>query len=258
VAETQFSNLLQSQTNEVDRARLLAVSAPHSSDWLLALPISNCGLRLDDEAIRVAVGLRLGADICSSHRCICGALVDSSGVHSLSCKKSSARISRHAAINDVVHRGFIRASIPAVKEPAGLLRSDGKRPDGATQIPWQSGKCMSWDVTVTDTLAPSYVARSATSASSAAERAASNKVIKYTQILASHDFTPLAIETLGPINASGLTLLSQLCRRISAVSGDTRKTSFLLQRISVTLQRFNSLALSCTFDSLHATTDEDR
>ena len=37
-----------------DRARLLAVRAPHSSDWLHALPISACGLRLDDDTIRIS------------------------------------------------------------------------------------------------------------------------------------------------------------------------------------------------------------
>ena len=30
----------------------------HSGDWLLALPIASCGLKLDDEAVRVAVGTR--------------------------------------------------------------------------------------------------------------------------------------------------------------------------------------------------------
>ena len=40
------------------KARFLASLAPHSGDWLLALPIANCGLRLDDEAVRVAVGMR--------------------------------------------------------------------------------------------------------------------------------------------------------------------------------------------------------
>ena len=57
------------------QARLLAVSAPHSSDWLHALPISSCGLRLDDEAVRVAMGLRLGAKLCKPHQCPCGAKV---------------------------------------------------------------------------------------------------------------------------------------------------------------------------------------
>ena len=32
----------------------------HSGDWLHTLPISACGLHLEDNAIRVAVGLRLG------------------------------------------------------------------------------------------------------------------------------------------------------------------------------------------------------
>ena len=53
------------------RARLLATSAPHSGDWLLAIPISSCGLRLDDEAIRIAVGLRLGCKIGEPHDCMC-------------------------------------------------------------------------------------------------------------------------------------------------------------------------------------------
>jgi len=39
------------------KARFLASVAPHSGDWLLALPIANYGLRLDDEAVRVAVGM---------------------------------------------------------------------------------------------------------------------------------------------------------------------------------------------------------
>ena len=49
-------------------------------DWLHALPISNCGLRLDDETIRIAVGLCLGTNLCQSHTCPCGAQVDARGI----------------------------------------------------------------------------------------------------------------------------------------------------------------------------------
>ena len=110
---------------------------------------------MDNEAIRVAVGLRLRARTCESHKCICGAAVDSRGLHSLSCKRSGGRMSRHQHLNDVIWRAVVRAGVPATKEPVGLLRTDGKRPDGLTQIPWNEGKCVTWDVTVTDTLAAS-------------------------------------------------------------------------------------------------------
>jgi len=45
-------------------ASFLAATARHSGDWLFALPIASCGLKLDYEAVRVAVGLRLGLDLC--------------------------------------------------------------------------------------------------------------------------------------------------------------------------------------------------
>ena len=54
----------QSAFTDTDKARLTAIRAQHSSDWLFELPISAYGLRLGDEAIRVAVGLRLVLNIC--------------------------------------------------------------------------------------------------------------------------------------------------------------------------------------------------
>ena len=55
------------------------MGAPHASDWLFALPIAACGLRLDDEAVRVAVSLRLGVKICEPHECRCGSMVKANG-----------------------------------------------------------------------------------------------------------------------------------------------------------------------------------
>ena len=67
--------------------------------------------------------------------------------------------------------------IPAAKEPSGLLRSDGKRPDGLTLIPWKNGRCVTWDVTVTDTLAQSYLPVTAGTSGGAAEAAAERKTV---------------------------------------------------------------------------------
>ena len=102
-------------SSEMDKARLLASKASHSSDWLYALSITACGLRLSDEAIRVAVGLRLVLNICEPHPCPCGAMVTSRGTHGLSCKRSSGRSTRHQQINYPIWRNSKRADVPSTK-----------------------------------------------------------------------------------------------------------------------------------------------
>ena len=37
-------------------------------------------------------------------------------------------------LNDLIWRALKRADIPSTKEPTGLLRGDGKRPDGLTLV----------------------------------------------------------------------------------------------------------------------------
>ena len=56
-------------------ASFSADTARHSGDWLFALPIASCGLKLDDETVRLAIGLRLGLDLCVPHFCRCGSPV---------------------------------------------------------------------------------------------------------------------------------------------------------------------------------------
>jgi hypothetical protein len=154
----------------------------------------------------------------------------------------------------MICRALNRASIPAVKEPAGLLRSDGKRPDGLTLIPWQGGRCMTWDVTVTDTLADSYLHNTSTTPGSASEAAADRKEQKYETLASTYNFIPLAFETFGPINNKATHFLTELGRRLTTVSNDTREGSFLFQRLSVTIQRFHSI---CFHGSFLEVTDTD-
>jgi len=57
----------------------------------------------------------------------------------------------------------------------------------------------------------------------------------------------LALETLGPINSRGLDLIADLGRHLTQVTDDLRETSFLYQRLSLTIQRFNAVAFAGTF-----------
>jgi len=43
----------------------------------------------------------------------------------------------HNVMNGIIFRLLSSAGIPASKEPTGLTRLDGKRPDGLTLVPWQ-------------------------------------------------------------------------------------------------------------------------
>ena len=185
--------------------------------------------------ILVAVGLHIGAALCQAHQCPCGALVEVNGLHSLSCKLGSGKHSRHASINDSIYRACCRADIPAVKEPTRLTITDGKRPDGSTLIPWSAGKCVLWDVMIADTMAPSYAAILSASTGLVAEESSARKLVKYSELVISHIFVPMAMESFGPICAEALAFLSELGRRISVVTGDMRETTFLFQRLFIVI-----------------------
>jgi len=146
-----------------------------------------------------------------------------------------------------VARAFASAAIPAAKEPQGLSRADGKRPDVLTMVLWREGKPLTWDVTVVCPLAESYIGDSAANAGSAAEAAATLKTAKYAGLEMTHIFQPVAVENLGTMNASAYCFLSGLGHKISVISGDDRETCYLFHRISVLIQRFNAILLHESF-----------
>ena len=155
VAELNFKILLNDAQSALTRARLLAVGAPQAGVWLNAIPIPSLGLKLDNESLRISVALRLGAKLNMSYTCICGAAVEDSAAHGLDCRRAIGKHARHSAVNDVIHRALCAAGVPSHLEPVGLSRDDGKRPDGATLIPWKQGKCLVWDFTCVNTIARS-------------------------------------------------------------------------------------------------------
>ncbi|CAH2262710.1 jg11285 [Pararge aegeria aegeria] len=157
---------------------------------------------LDHTTLSVVIGIRLGASIIQPHRCHCGDSVDTYGHHGLSCSRSAGRFSRHSTINDII-RSLATAHVRAVLEPIGLARSDGKRPDGMTLIPWMLGKSLVWDATCVDTLAASHIQATSSMVGAAATSAEQAKRRKYENLDSSFIFVPFGVETLGPWGQSG-------------------------------------------------------
>jgi len=160
--------------------------------------------------------------------------------------KYSGRIQCHAGLNDLIYHALIRAEIPALMEPQGLSRDDGKRPDGLTLVPWQSGRSATWDVTVVHTLAPSYVSQNALQAGSATVAALVRELTKYNMLSATHIFFPVTVVTLGLLSDKAHSFIAEIGRRAVLCTADPRDTTFLYQRISLAIQRFNTLFLAIT------------
>ena len=238
---------LLENANQLDRDRLLAASQPYTAAWMQAVPVSSLGLHLDADAVRVAVALRLGAPVCEPHACRqCSRPVSRLGHHGLSCKRSAGRFSRHANLNDVLKRSLTSAGLPAILEPQGLDRGNGRRPDGLTLFPFKHGKSLTWDATCVDTFAESVLIKSSLEPGAAARAAELRKRERYATIAQQHIFVPVAVETTGVLGPAAAAFLSDLGRRVSEATGDHREVSWLRQRVSLAITRGNAATVLAT------------
>ena len=182
---------------------------------------------MDDKTTHTAIGLRLGTPICSPHTCqYCITPIDKSGLHGLSCRWSAVCHYRHSSLNNTIQRFLAAATIPSHLESSGISRSDGKRPDGTSLIPWQRGKPLIWDITCSDNYAPSYLTDVCKKARTVAALAEERKKVEYSHLEESHFLVPVAIETSGAIGLNSLNLLRDLARRTLKVSGEEKSFSY--------------------------------
>ena len=201
------------------------------------------GILLEPETLRIAVALRVGARVCEPHTCRCGRVMDSRGLHGLSCKYSAGRHPRHSALNDVIKRSLQSAGIPSILEPVGIDRGDGKRPDGITIFPFSRGKCLCWDATCVDTHSETQMNSSAVSAVGAADGAEERKRRKYAELGTRFRFEPVALETTGVFGTTTSTLVSEIGRRLKEATEDRRETLWLKQRLGLAVQRGNAFSI---------------
>ena len=239
----------------VSRARLLAAGTRESGAWLNAPPISSLGLRMSNDTVRIASGLRVGAPLCMAHMCSsCGTQVDEYGHHGLSCRFSQGRTSRHQSLNNIIHHSMASANVPSRLEPSGLYRSDGNRPDGVTMTPWSNGRLLVWDATCVDSFCDSHRQAASLEAGGAAAQAERNKARKYVHLDRAYMLQPVAFETCGTTGPESLPFLQELGRRLRRANGEPNSYSYLLQRLSVAIQVGNCVSvlesLPCDSQSL--------
>ena len=75
-----------------------------------------------------------------------------------------------------------------------------------------------------------------------ADQAESRKRAKYAELATTHHFIPLAVETSGVFSSEAQMFFREFGRRIKDESGEPQAYQYLLQGISVAVQRGNAAA----------------
>ena len=94
----------------------------------------NLRLKLSNQQLKIAIGLRLGSKNFEKNKCACGKFVTDGGWHDLSFLKSAGRFSRNSYLSGLINPLLASSHIPFVLEPRHFHRSDQKRPDGLTLV----------------------------------------------------------------------------------------------------------------------------
>ena len=92
---------------------------------------------------------------------------------------------------------------------------------------------VTWDVTVTDTIAQFYLPVTSQTSGAAAQAAADRMTAKYDPLTQAYWVIEIAAETMGAIDSDGMEFLDDLGRRITQVTDDNREKVFLYRRSSV-------------------------
>ena len=128
-------------------------------------------------------------------------------------------------------------------EQVGVDGGDGKRPDGIIVFSFSNGKSLCEDAACTDAYADTNIYSSAVSVGHAARKAEERRRRKYGVLGVRFRFELVAVETAGVYGESTAALISEIGRRITEVTGESRETRWLEQRLGLAVQRGNALSI---------------
>ena len=105
-------------------------------------------------------------------------------------------------------------------EALRLYRTDDKRADGITMIPWEMGTQMVWDVPVVDALSPGPLNQdSLYHLETTATESEACEIEKYCDLIDNgYHFQPVAIEVQGSLGESTEMFITRLCKLLCRVN----------------------------------------
>ena len=246
--EVALNKLIENQTSEREKARLLSLSLPQTEAWLSAAPIPALGLHL----FRAAVKYRIGAPIYEKEMkcpyCKTGSL-DTLGDHAVACHGRDDMISRHDRLRDKIFSACSAANLSPVCGEKNLIPETISRPGDVYLRCWSAGQPAALDITITSPLQPNIISNAARKSGFALRAAEDRKLEQYSQQCANIgvQFVPMAFESFGGLSE----LVRKTLKRIALLT-DNRSLysaglsvafSRLAQSVSVTLMRGNAIIL---------------
>ena len=238
----KFNRLRQNLTG-TELSRITSASHKRAGDWLKAVPQMKLGVFLNNDEFRHAVSLRLGLPIFEKIDCVCGEEIDAFGHHCFVCNRNNEKILRHTMVNECVSRALKSAGLPNKMEPRYLAYDKGLRPDGVTQIPFQRGKCLTWDVSCPHPLCVSHI-KCNNSSGKLSTICEELKQKKYSCLEENYIFSPIIIDTIGAYGSQTETTIKEIGARIRKKSGSLIATSQYRQQLSINLQKGNHLCFN--------------
>ena len=108
---------------------------------------------------------------------------------------------------------------------------------------------MVWGFICSDTISPSHIQIFSAIPGKVVESAETAKLTKYRNLSADYEVIPIGVETFGSWGPNRLRLIREIGKKIAQETGEPRSTSFLLQAISMAIQRGNAFSVLGTLAS---------
>ena len=188
------------------------------------------------------MGVQLASDTVDCP--FCSRPADVFGDHALACGGNTERISRHNALRDVIFSAAQAAALSPRREVPFLVPDSLSRPADVFLPSWQQGRPAALDVTVISPLQSQVILQAASVQGSALSIAEQRKRTVHLVDCQSVgvSFLPLAVESLGGWSHDALRTIKLIGHHLGTRIGlpPTDVSRHLLQRLSVTLWRFNA------------------